>query len=192
MTNNPAGKDILSRERTALNPHRNRVRHRGLRGSPRHKGPACERGCELSRRRDRRPFLRPSARAPRPTSLTYRAKCDRRASVLVAFRSAIRRRPPATSRSASPGTRRARVRSDGAGAARNSREPKPSEHSDAMISVAARLQNIQRRHHALDRLVIGLVERVTGGGGDDGLEPARRPDRGRRRARIPPRPHGWR
>ena len=44
---------------------------------------------------------------------------------------------------------------------------------------AARLEDVERRHHALDGLIVGLVERIAGRGRDDGLEPARHRDAGR-------------
>ena len=67
------------------------------------------------------------------------------------------------------GSRRAPSATSRRCASRNSasRSP-PSRPSDDQR--AARLEDVERRHHALDRLVVGLVERIAGGGGDDGLE----------------------
>ena len=57
---------------------------------------------------------------------------------------------------------------------------------------AAGLENIERRHHALDGLIIGLVERIAGRRRDDRREPPRQRARGSRRRRNRPPPDGSR
>ena len=72
---------LKSQQALQLIPRRKRERHRDLRGSPRHKDPRRGRCCERSSRRDWRSLRPRSTHAPRPTSRTYRARFDRRASV---------------------------------------------------------------------------------------------------------------